>query len=67
MLVSVIRLEGYPNVWRDAMAVDSLDLCEVHLGTMSGQVYRAADAPDNWAPIVQDHPAVLSVEVEKLP
>jgi hypothetical protein len=54
-------------VWRDAMAVDSLDSCGVHLGTMSGQVSRAADARDNWAPIVRDLPAVFSVEVEKLP
>ena len=32
-----------------------------------GQVYLSADAGDNWAPIVHDLPAVLSVEVQTLP
>ena len=56
----------YVNVLRDAMAVDSLDKCGVYFGTTGGQVYCSADAGDNWAPIVRDLPAVLSVEVQTL-
>jgi photosystem II stability/assembly factor-like uncharacterized protein len=56
----------YVNVLRDAMAVDSLDKCGVYFGTTGGQVYASADAGDNWAPIVQHLPAVLSVEVQTL-
>jgi photosystem II stability/assembly factor-like uncharacterized protein len=56
----------YVNVLRDAMAVDSLDSCGVYFGTTGGQVYASADAGDNWAPIVRDLPAVLSVEVQTL-
>lgn len=56
----------YVNVLRDAMAVDSLDECGVYFGTTGGQVYASADAGDNWAPIVRDLPAVLSVEVQTL-
>jgi photosystem II stability/assembly factor-like uncharacterized protein len=57
----------YVNVPRDAMAVDSLDSCGVYFGTTGGQVYASADAGENWAPIVRDLPAVLSVEVQTLP
>ena len=57
----------YVNVLRDAMAVDSLDECGVYFGTTGGQVYASADAGDNWTPIVQNLPAVLSVEVQTLP
>jgi hypothetical protein len=57
----------YVNVLRDAMAIDSLDKCGVYFGTTGGQVYLSADAGDNWAPIVRDLPAVLSVEVQTLP
>ena len=57
----------YVNVLRDAMAVDSLDPCGVYFGTTGGQVYASADSGDNWAPIVRDLPAVLSVEVQTLP
>ena len=57
----------YVNVLRDAMAVDSLDSCGVYFGTTGGQVYASSDSGDNWAPIVRDLPAVLSVEVQTLP
>jgi hypothetical protein len=56
----------YVNVLRDAMAVDSLDPCGVYFGTTGGQVYASPDAGDNWSPIVQNLPAVLSVEVQTL-
>jgi photosystem II stability/assembly factor-like uncharacterized protein len=57
----------YVNVFRDAMAVDTLDPCGIYFGTTGGQVYRSADDGDTWAPIVHDLPAVLSVEVQVLP
>jgi BNR/Asp-box repeat len=56
----------YVNVLRDAMAVDSLDKCGIYFGTTGGQVYCSPDSGDNWAPIVRDLPAVLSVEVQTL-
>jgi len=56
----------YVNVLRDAMAIDQLDSCGVYFGTTGGQVYVSPDAGDNWAPIVHDLPAVLSVEVQTL-
>ena len=57
----------YVNILRDAMAVDSLDSCGVYFGTTGGQVYVSPDAGDNWSPIVENLPAVLSVEVQTLP
>jgi photosystem II stability/assembly factor-like uncharacterized protein len=56
----------YVNVLRAAMAVDSLDSCGIYFGTTGGQVYGSADSGDTWAPIVQNLPAVLSVEVQTL-
>ena len=57
----------YVNVLRDAMAVDSLDSCGVYFGTSGGQVFASPDAGDNWMPIVQSLPPVLSIEVQTLP
>ena len=57
----------YVNVYRDAMAVDTLDECGLYFGTTGGQVYGSADGGDSWMPIVRDLPAVLSVEVQTLP
>ena len=56
----------YVNVLRDAMAVDALDSCGVYFGTTGGQVYVSPDSGETWTPIVQNLPAVLSVEVQTL-
>jgi hypothetical protein len=56
----------FVNVLRDAMAIDSMDECGIYFGTTGGQVYCSPDGGDNWAPIVRDLPAVLSVEVQTL-
>ena len=56
----------YVNVLRSAMAVDTLDPCGIYFGTTGGQVYVSADSGDNWIPIVQNLPAVLSIEVQTL-
>jgi photosystem II stability/assembly factor-like uncharacterized protein len=61
------QTDCYVNILRDAMAVDSLDKCGIYFGTTGGQVYASHDAGDNWAPIVQNLPAVFSVEVQTLP
>jgi len=57
----------YVNVLRDAMAIDSLDSCGIYFGTTGGQVYASADSGDHWFAIVENLPAVLSVEVQTLP
>jgi photosystem II stability/assembly factor-like uncharacterized protein len=57
----------YVNVLRDAMAVDTLDSCGIYFGTTGGQVYGSTDSGDNWQAIVQNLPAVLSVEVQTFP
>ena len=57
----------YVNVYRDAMAVDTLDSAGIYFGTTGGQVYASADSGDSWAAIARDLPAVLSVEVQVLP
>jgi photosystem II stability/assembly factor-like uncharacterized protein len=57
----------YVNVFRSAMAVDSLDPCGVYFGTTGGQVYASADSGDNWMSLAHDLPPVLSVEVQTLP
>jgi photosystem II stability/assembly factor-like uncharacterized protein len=56
----------YVNVLRNALAVDSLDVCGVYFGTTGGQVYASTDSGDSWIPIVRDLPRVLSVEVQTI-
>jgi photosystem II stability/assembly factor-like uncharacterized protein len=56
----------YVNILRDAMAVDQLDSCGVYFGTTGGQVYVSPDSGDNWMPIAEHLPAVVSVEVQTL-
>ena len=57
----------YVNVYRDAMAVDTLGEAGIYFGTTGGQVYVGTDSGDTWSPIARDLPAVLSVEVQVLP
>ena len=54
----------FVNVYRDAMAVDTLNDCGVYFGTTGGQVYVSPNGGDSWQPIVENLPAVLSVEVQ---
>ena len=56
----------YVNILRDAMSVDTLDSCGVYFGTTGGQVYVSSDSGDHWSAIVENLPAVLSVEVQTL-
>jgi hypothetical protein len=57
----------YLNVYRDAMAVDTLDPGGIYFGTSGGQVYASSDSGDTWKAIVHDLPQVLSVEAQTLP
>ncbi|MBO0820791.1 MAG: exo-alpha-sialidase, partial [Nocardiopsaceae bacterium] len=57
----------YVNVYRDAMAVDTLEEAGIYFGTTGGQVYASADSGDTWSPIARALPAVLSVEVQVIP
>jgi len=57
----------YVNVFRDAMAVDTLDSCGIYFGTSGGQVYCSPDGGGNWSAIASHLPSVLSVEVQTLP
>jgi photosystem II stability/assembly factor-like uncharacterized protein len=56
----------YVNVLRSALTVDSLNPCGLYFGTTGGEVYASADSGDSWTPIVQNLPAVFSVEVQVL-
>ena len=56
----------YVNVLRDAMAVDTMDECGIYFGTTGGHVYASSDSGDHWNAIVQNLPAVLSVEVQTI-
>ncbi len=56
----------FVNVYRNALAVDSLDKCGVYFGTTGGQLYASADEGDSWQTVVHDLPAVLSVSVQTL-
>jgi len=57
----------FVNIFRSAMAVDTLDPCGLYFGTTGGQIYGTADAGDSWATIANSLPSVLSVEVQVLP
>jgi hypothetical protein len=61
------RAKGLHDCYGNAARCDGgLDSCGVYFGTTGGQVYGSSDAGDNWAPIVRDLPAVLSVEAQTL-
>lgn len=57
----------FVNIFRNALAVDTLDSCGLYVGTTGGQVYATADSGDSWKAIVRDLPPVLSVEAQVLP
>lgn len=54
----------YVNVYRSAMAVDSLQPGGIYFGTTGGQVYASSDGGDHWDTIADHLPKVLSVEVQ---
>ncbi len=57
----------YVNIYRTALAVDSLEDCGIYFGTTGGQVYVSPDSGDSWMPIAENLPKILSVEVQTLP
>ena len=50
------------GVLRQAMATDRLDPAGVYFGTSSGTLYASADEGENWAPVAEHLPTILSVE-----
>ncbi len=54
----------YVNVLREAMCVDRLPECGIYFGTTSGEVYVSPNGGDDWLPICEHFPSVLSVEVQ---
>src|SRR6202790_4506904 len=66
LTVGLPHSDCYVNVLRDAMSVDSLDSCGVYFGTTAGTVYGSADGGGSWEAIVENLPAVLSVEAQTL-
>jgi photosystem II stability/assembly factor-like uncharacterized protein len=55
------------GVLREAMAVDRLDPAGVYFGTSTGSVFASSDEGASWSRIVEDLPAVWSVEAAVLP
>jgi photosystem II stability/assembly factor-like uncharacterized protein len=60
--------EGLPQknaficVLRQAMTTDQLAPAGVYFGTTTGTLFASADEGDNWTPIAQHLPVILSVE-----
>ena len=57
-----LLMDKFVNV----VAVDFSDPDNVYAGTIGG-VFKSTDGGDNWNAIIQDLPAVLSVEVQTIP
>lgn len=57
----------FVNVLRDATSIDTLDPCGIYFGTTAGQVYGSPDGGDHWITLVENLPAVYSVEAQILP
>ena len=53
---------AYLIVFRQAMALDTLDNPGVHVGTSTGQIFYSRDAGDSWEILAEFLPPVLSVE-----
>ena len=51
------------GVLREGMAIDSLDVPGLYVGTSTGQVFASADEGDSWTEIASYLPAISSVEV----
>jgi photosystem II stability/assembly factor-like uncharacterized protein len=51
------------GVLREGMAIDSLDVPGLYVGTSTGQVFASADEGESWTEIASYLPAISSVEV----
>ena len=58
--------DAYLGVLREGMAIDSLDVPGLYVGTSTGQVFASADEGDSWNEIAGYLPAISSVEVAVL-
>lgn len=64
LVVGLPGPDAYPNVYRQALSVDALDPAGLYLGTSAGQIFASADGGDSWTSIVENLPAVYSVEAK---
>jgi photosystem II stability/assembly factor-like uncharacterized protein len=55
--------DAHLGVLREGMAIDSLDVPGLYVGTSTGQVFASADEGDSWTEIASYLPAIASVEV----
>ena len=57
------RQDAHLGVLREGLAIDSLDVPGLYLGTSTGQVFASADEGETWTEIASYLPAISSVEV----
>jgi hypothetical protein len=62
-LTNGLPARAYLVVFRQAMALDTLDNPGVYVGTSTGQVFYSRDAGDSWEMLADFLPPVLSVEI----
>ena len=58
--------DAHLGVLREGMAIDSLDVPGLYVGTSTGQVFASADEGESWNEIASYLPAISSVEVATL-
>jgi len=61
-LTNGLPARAYLVVFRQAMALDTLDNPGVYVGTYTSQVFYSRDAGDSWEMLADFLPPVLSVE-----
>lgn len=54
---------AYLNVFREALATDSLDPAGIYVGTGTGQLFYSRDEGDNWRTLSETLPPIYSVGV----
>ncbi len=57
------RQDAHLGVLREGLAIDTLDVPGLYLGTSTGQVFASADEGETWTEIASYLPAISSVEV----
>lgn len=57
---------AYMGMYREGLAVDSLEPAGLYLGTNTGQMYLSADEGDSWRRLTAELPPISSVNVTVL-
>ena len=58
--------DAYLNVYRQALAADSLDDPGVYVGTGAGQIFGSLDGGDSWELVADNLPPIYSLETAVL-